>query len=71
MTFDTQRNEPVIAGLPRLISVQDAIRVLGIGRSKFYQMIASGEAPPHVLIGGKRLFAVDDIANWINARKST
>ncbi|MBU3887194.1 MULTISPECIES: AlpA family transcriptional regulator [Methylosinus] len=61
--------DPVIAGLPRLLSVQETIRVLGIGRTKFYQMIESGEAPPNLVIGGKRLFAVDDVANWINAKK--
>lgn len=61
--------DPVIAGLPRLLSVPETIRALGIGRTTFYKMIESGEAPPNLVIGGKRLFAVDDVANWINAKK--
>lgn len=61
--------DPFIAGIPRLMSAEETIRVVGVGRTKFYAMIKSGEAPPHVVIGGKRLFAVDDVAAWINTRK--
>jgi predicted DNA-binding transcriptional regulator AlpA len=61
--------DPVIAGIPRLMSADETMRVIGVGRSKFFQMLKTGEAPPHVVIGGKRLFAVDDVSAWIDMRK--
>lgn len=42
-----------LAGLPALLNVPDAARVLGIGRSLAYELVRRGEWPTEVLRIGK------------------
>ena len=42
-----------LAGLPALLDVPDAARVLGIGRSLAYELVRRGEWPTDVLRIGK------------------
>ena len=42
-----------LAGLPALLDVPDAARVLGIGRSLAYELVRRGEWPTEVLRIGK------------------
>jgi predicted DNA-binding transcriptional regulator AlpA len=42
---------------PLLIDATETCRVLGIGRSLLYSMIASAKAPPSFRVSRKRMFA--------------
>ena len=42
-----------LAGLPALLDVPDAARMLGIGRSLAYELVRRGEWPTEVLRIGK------------------
>lgn len=46
--------------IPRLCSVLDAAKLLGIGRTKIYDMLAKGELMS-MQIGTRRLVKVDSI----------
>lgn len=48
---------------PVLVGVEDAGRVLGLSGKTVRRMIASGELAS-VLVGGRRLLAVDDLRAW-------
>lgn len=51
--------------LPRLAySVSDACRVLGIGRTRFYQLIAEGKIEARQC-GGRTLIPADSLRNFI------
>lgn len=48
-----------------LCSISDAAKLLGIGKSKFYGMLSSGQiGPSPVLLGGKKMFAPDELRFW-------
>lgn len=59
--------EPPIADDRVLLSVSDAARVLSIGRSTLYQLLASGELPS-VCIHSRRLVARDSISAFVQKR---
>jgi excisionase family DNA binding protein len=56
-------NDPRV---PALLSVTDAARVLGIGRSKAYELIKRGDIPS-VRIDGSRRVRVRDLEAYIAA----
>lgn len=53
---------------PKLISLNELQEILGIGRTKAYDLVASGELPA-VRIG--RIIRVDvrDVANWLEQQR--
>jgi excisionase family DNA binding protein len=48
---------------PLLYSIGDSCRLIGIGRTKLYELIASGEIPIRK-IGKKTLVAAADLHRW-------
>lgn len=51
---------------PEAVSVEDAMQMIGIGRTKIYDLINSGELPS-VKIGRRRLVRVDSIRRLTGA----
>jgi excisionase family DNA binding protein len=52
---------------PLLLSVQDTSRLLGIGRSQIYKLLASGELPS-VKVGRLRRIPSHALHKWIERR---
>ena len=51
-----------------LCSISQASQLLGIGKSKFYQMLSAGEiGPKPIMLGGKKMFAPDELRRWVQA----
>jgi excisionase family DNA binding protein len=49
---------------PLLLSVADAAHMIGVSRSKLYELLASNEIPS-VRIGSRRLVAVATLQAWV------
>lgn len=54
---------------PLAVSPSEAARLLGIGRTKIYEEIASG-CLRSAKIGKRRLITVDAIKDWLAAREA-
>ena len=54
---------------PLLVSIADATRVIGVGKSKFYEIIAKRELSV-IKLGRKSLIAVDDLRACVARLKS-
>jgi len=52
---------------PLLLNIEEAGRVLGLGRTRMYALVASGELPA-VRIGGSIRIPSDKLRQWINTR---
>ena len=52
---------------PLLVSVPDVLSLLCIGRTTFYQMIATGQFGPEPLrvFGKKKLYKFSDVQSWV------
>lgn len=51
-----------------LINASDAAKILGVGRSLFYEMNSSGRlGPTSVVLGSKNLWSVDELREWVRA----
>lgn len=48
---------------PLLVSITESCRLLGVGRTKLYELIASGELQLRK-IGRKSLIAMSDLQRW-------
>lgn len=54
---------------PLLVSVEEAATALGIGRSKAYELIASGELP-FMRIGRRTLVPTKALSEWVDRQAS-
>jgi excisionase family DNA binding protein len=52
---------------PLLVRVNEAARLLGLGRSTIYQLVESGELPS-VRIGTARRIPLAALEQWVNER---
>ena len=53
---------------PLLVSHNEAARLLGIGRTTFYQLCSSGRIGPMAIKFGRRsLFRLDELREWVTA----
>ncbi len=51
-----------------LCSIGDASKLLGIGKSKFYQMLAQNLiGPSEIILDGKKMFLVSELRAWTEA----
>ena len=50
------------------LNVPDAAKVLGISERKLRDLIARGEFPPAVRIGGRVLVSTRALAEWIDSQ---
>jgi excisionase family DNA binding protein len=57
-------NTPGGALTPLLFSVTDAARLLGLGRSKLYELLSAGEVRT-VKVGRRRLVPADALAEYV------
>jgi excisionase family DNA binding protein len=48
-----------------LVNVQEAAKLLGLGRTNVYALIGRGEIPT-ILIGRRRLISTAALADWVN-----
>jgi excisionase family DNA binding protein len=51
------------------ISIEDGGKLLGLGKTKTYEMVASGELPT-VTIGGKRCFSIRQLLAYLEGREA-
>jgi len=51
---------------PLLLSIADCCRLTGLGRTKFYELVASGAIPLRK-VGKKSLIAAADLKRWAEA----
>ena len=54
---------------PLAVSVRRATELTGLGRSTLYELMAAGELP-YVLVRGRRLLIVDDLAALLQRLRS-
>ena len=53
---------------PLLVDATEAARLLGIGRSLFYQLVSSGRfGPQKIVFNSKKMYSVEEISSWIRA----
>ncbi len=61
-------SEPPVRAEPLLLDFTGAAALLGIGRTLFYQMVADGRCPVHVLRFGRRsLVRAAELRAWVAA----
>lgn len=48
----------------RLLPIAEVIRLLGISRSTFYRLRASGHFPAGLVVAGRVLWRAGDVARW-------
>jgi excisionase family DNA binding protein len=51
---------------PLLLSIADCCRLIGLGRTKFYELVASGAIPLRK-VGKKSLISAADLKRWAEA----
>ena len=56
---------------PEGLRAPDAARFVGIGRSTWLRLAASGRVPPGVRIGRARVWSRSELADWIAAGAPT
>lgn len=47
------------------ISISEAAEAAGLGRSTFYQLLATGKGPPTFNVGRRHLVRVESLRQWI------
>lgn len=52
---------------PLLVSVEDAARALGIGKTLAYELVARGELP-RVKVGRRTLIPAQALSEWVDAQ---
>ena len=50
---------------PLLISAEDAARLIGVSRSKWYQLHDEGRTPEAIKIDRRSLLRVSDLKEWV------
>ncbi len=64
MSQNEQENNSQIELL--LVSLDEAARLLGIGKTTFYQLCSSGRIGPMAIKFGRRsLFRLDELREWV------
>jgi hypothetical protein len=51
--------------IPIAISVKEACRLCGFGRTKFYGLLAAELGPPTIKIGRQRLVLLGPLSTWV------
>lgn len=55
--------------VPRMLDTAAAAEALGVSKSWLEKSRLTGEGPPFVSIGGRRLYAVIDLNGWLDQRR--
>jgi predicted DNA-binding transcriptional regulator AlpA len=64
-------NPSPVPALKRLVPFRSWHEAGGFGKTTAWSLFNAGDAPPHIRIGNRVLFDVEDINAWVNARKHT
>jgi excisionase family DNA binding protein len=56
--------------VPKLLTLRDVAAQTGLPRWRLYQMIAAGEAPPHLRIGKTIRISEFALVQWIEEQHS-
>ena len=51
------------------LSVNDAARYIGVGRTHLYNLLSTGEGPPSFRAGKRRLFRKDALDQWMKVQE--
>ncbi len=65
-----KRAKGLVAAMPPItVDAECAAALLGISRSKFYELDSSGQVPRRIRIGGTKraLWSVAELRRWIDA----
>lgn len=54
--------------VPRLLRVREVAEITGLDRWRIYDLIKSGEGPPHFWVGRTLRIPEDGLAQWIRGR---
>lgn len=55
--------------VPKLLDTDAAAEALGVSKSWLDKSRLTGKGPPFVSIGGRRLYAVEDMNIWLAGRR--
>lgn len=66
MTIATRHKETLDCGMPLAVSVPEAVRLSGVGRTKLYEAITSG-ALRSIKVGKRRLVTIEALRAWLTA----
>ena len=65
LTLVAKSDEPTTSPLhPLAVGPNDAAKLIGIGHSKFWQILARGEIPS-IKVNNRRLILVSDLEAWL------
>jgi predicted DNA-binding transcriptional regulator AlpA len=53
------------------VSVPECARRCGISRALLWKILQQGKGPPLLKIGGRTLVLVEDLNEWLRARRQT
>ena len=56
--------------IPKLLTANEVAEELRLHPATFRRLVRENRAPPHTLVGHKRLFPVDQLARWLDAQSS-
>ena len=62
-----QKREKSVDPLPFLVSVKEAARLLGISKSAFYKLQASGRGPLPIKLGRSTRYRRAELEAWVDA----
>jgi predicted DNA-binding transcriptional regulator AlpA len=55
----------VAAPAPLAVSVRTAAAMCGVGKTKFFALLAANQGPKTVVLGGRRLVRVESLNAWL------
>ncbi len=53
---------------PLLVSASDAAKMIGVGKSLFYQLVSDGRLGPEPVELGKKLYSLSELQSWVDAK---
>lgn len=54
--------------MSRLLNVQDLCFRLKLCKATFYKLLALGQLPPYIQVGGRKRWTEQDVADWLAAQ---
>ena len=55
--------------MPKMLDTLAAAQALGVSKSWLEKSRLTGDGPPFISIGGRRLYAVADLNTWLDERR--
>jgi predicted DNA-binding transcriptional regulator AlpA len=67
VTTDVAVESPAGATLPLLLDAAEAARLLGVGRTTFYQLDVTGRVPRAIRLSKIRRWSRPELRRWVDA----